>query len=257
MQRKWLLGCGALTVLGLAVLAVPVGLIGSAFMGNVAVEPGHEMANGRVTTVFDAYVACFLVDVGGGRFVLVDACMDEMAGPVRKALEAKGATLDAVEMIVLTHGHSDHTGATVAAPKIPVRAMAAELPQLEGKAAYRGPLPSLMGAVDSHIRVESPLSDGEVFTVGDTQFEVFALPGHTAGSAAILVDGLLFVGDSAGWKTSGKLVPAPWVFTDDLDQNTASLRALAKRLEPRAAEIEWIVPAHTGPAKGLGPLASF
>lgn len=48
---------------------------------------------------------------------------------------------------------------------------------------------------------------------------------------------------------------APWVFSDDQAQNVASLAALGRFLEPRAAEVKWIVPAHTAPIAGLAPLS--
>lgn len=253
MQRKWVMGCGGALALLLMVLAVPVVAVGSAFVGNVEIEDGRELAGGRVVTVFDTYVSCFLVDTGDGSWVLVDGCVS--AAPVEAALAARGASPANVSMILLTHGHDDHLGAAKAW-SVPVRALAAELPEMEGREAYAGPLPGLMGANDSGIRAE-PVADGDVLEVGDTRIEVFAIPGHTAGSAAFLAHGVLFVGDSAGWKTAGHLVPAPWVFSDDVPENEASLRALAKRLAPRAAEIAWLQPAHTGPTEGLQALLDF
>ncbi len=82
--------------------------------------------------------------------------------------------------------------------------------------------------------------------------------GHTARSAAYLVDGVLFVGDSADAdKKSGALVPAVWLFSDDPAQNRRSLMALAKTVEPMAAQIKWMAPAHSGPMEGTAALTHF
>jgi len=47
------------------------------------------------------------------------------------------------------------------------------------------------------------------------------------------------------------------LFSKDSGQNVASLKALAARLTPRAAEITELAFAHTGPLAGLAPLATF
>ena len=228
--------------------------IGSAFAGNAPLEDGRTYGDGSVITVVDGYVSCALLDAGDGRYVLVDACQAPDAAAIRAALQARGADLEAVALILLTHGHSDHTGGVPAFPGVSVRAMAAELPRLEGKEAYTGPITGLMGAVDSGIRVAEPLRDGEQIDLGALRITAYAVPGHTPGSAAFLANGALLLGDNAGWKEKGQLVGAPWVFSDDVDQNGASLDALGKRLMTEAATVEWLVPAHTGPGPGLRPL---
>jgi hypothetical protein len=68
---------------------------------------------------------------------------------------------------------------------------------------------------------------------------------------------VLFLGDSAGSSKDGKILPAPWQFSDDPAQNRASLMALAERLRPSAAEVKALVPAHSGVLRGLEPLLAF
>ena len=94
------------------------------------------------------------------------------------------------------------------------------------------------------VHVTRPLKDGETVRVGDVDVRVFALPGHTGGSAAYLARGLLFLGDSADANKNGELVPARWIFSDDLEQNRASLKALAAKLEP--GQVKYLVFAHSG-----------
>ncbi|HSQ61747.1 MAG TPA: hypothetical protein VLM85_00975, partial [Polyangiaceae bacterium] len=111
----------------------------------------------------------------------------------------------------------------------------------------------LVSVKPTGIHVTRALHDGEKVEVGDKEVRVFAIPGHTAGSAAYLVAGVLFLGDSAGMRSDGKLAGAPWLFSDDHAQNHASLAALAKRLEPERDGILAIAPAHTatGPFDAL------
>ncbi|MFT4625913.1 MAG: glyoxylase-like metal-dependent hydrolase (beta-lactamase superfamily II) [Myxococcota bacterium] len=255
MNRRLLLFIlAALGLTGL-MLAVPGLALYRAFSGNIPLEDGRTFAAGRVTTVVDGYVACFLVDVGEGRFLLIDACQDSSV--VRAALAAHDATPADLEAVFLTHSHIDHVAGLAGLPDVPVRALRAELPTLHGEAAHLGPLPAMMGIHDAGVRVTEPLEDGDRVRVGDATVEVFGVPGHTAGSAVYLVHGVLLVGDSSGMKTTGNMVGAPWVFSDDTEQNAASMRALAARLADRSDGIEAVVPAHTGPADGLTALSDL
>ncbi len=52
-------------------------------------------------------------------------------------------------------------------------------------------------------------------------------------------------------------MPAVRFFSASSDQNVASLKALAARLEPRAAEVKELAFAHTGPLEGFAPLEAF
>jgi glyoxylase-like metal-dependent hydrolase (beta-lactamase superfamily II) len=107
------------------------------------------------------------------------------------------------------------------------------------------------------VRVTRRLRDGEVVTVGTATIRVYAVPGHTAGSAAYLVNDVLFVGDSAQIESDGTLRPAPWLATDDRAQNRASLRRLRERLAADGVRLRAIVAAHSGPAEGDAALVAF
>jgi len=141
--------------------------------------------------------------------------------------------------------------------KADVYAMAAEKDVIEGRAKTKGPAPKMMGAHDSGVRVSHPLQDGEVVTVGDVLVTAFALPGHTAGSAVYLIDGVLYFGDGASATKDGKVTPAKYLFSDDQKQDIASLETLEKKLEPRAAEIKTLEFAHTSTLTGFEPLRAF
>jgi glyoxylase-like metal-dependent hydrolase (beta-lactamase superfamily II) len=90
------------------------------------------------------------------------------------------------------------------------------------------------------------------------RIEVFAVPGHTAGSAAYLVRGALVPGDSAETTNDGRLEPATWLFCADRRGNRASLRELNKQLATRAGEIRAIACSHSGVlTRGLAPLTEL
>ena len=211
----------------------------SAFGHNRPIVDGQEVVPG-VTIVKDGFVSIVLVDVGPGKVALVDAGNDKSGKAVLAALSRRSLGPSAVEAILLTHGHPDHTAGCRVFPQAQVYAMKSEI-ALVGDAA----------------KVTNPLDDGAVFTVGDTRVEAFATPGHTPGSAVYFTRGVLFFGDSAGGGKDGKVMPAVRLFSKDPDQNVASLKALEARLAPRAAEVKELAFAHTGPLEGFGPLEAF
>ncbi|MFZ5478710.1 MAG: MBL fold metallo-hydrolase [Myxococcota bacterium] len=241
----------ALAVVALAVAGL-VG-VGISVFGGLVPLADEELA-GVGFVVKDGYVGIGVVDVGGGRLALVDAGNDPDAEALALAVGARGRDLEDVAAVFLTHGHRDHVAAIPRLAHARVYAMEPEAPFLAGEVAYRGPVVRLFGPGDP-VRVTDLVRDGAAVTVGDRTFEGFHLPGHTAGSAAWLVDGVLFLGDNATIDAEGRLRPAPWVFSDDTAQNRASLRALAERVEGR--DVRRLVPSHSGSHAGAAPLLAF
>jgi glyoxylase-like metal-dependent hydrolase (beta-lactamase superfamily II) len=223
------------------------------FSGRAPLEAGTR---GAVTTVIDGYVGVSIVDTAAG-IVLVDCGADPDGEAIIGALAAAGHTPEDVEAILITHGHSDHIGACHRFPGARIVSIAEEVAHIEGREKPGGPLSRLMPLSVRPFAVTDPLQDGDRFSLGVVTIEVFHLPGHTVGSAAYLVDGVLFLGDSAGLHEDGELSGAPWIFSDDTAQNHEALVALAGKLAPRADEITALVFGHSGPADSIAPLLEY
>ena len=222
------------------VLVVAVGAVAySAFGHNRPIVDGQEPASG-VRTVKDGFVSVFVLDAGKGQVALIDAGNDAAGKPILAELQRRGSSASAVAAIFLTHGHGDHTAGCKQFPAAEVYAMAADAPLIGDAAA-----------------IKHPLQDGEAVQIGDLRVEAFALPGHTPGSVAYLARGVLFFGDSAGGGKDGTVMRAVRLFSKDPAQNVVSLKALAARLQPRAAEVKTLAFAHSGPLEGFQPLADF
>lgn len=232
----------ALKWIGLVVLLLGIALGAgwySAFGHNSPILDGRELAPG-VETVKDGFVSIFILDVGPGKVALVDAGKDGSGRALLAALARRGLTRESISAIFLTHGHGDHTAGCKLFPDAQVYALANEV-SLVGDAA----------------KVTHPLKDGDVASVGDLRVEVFAVPGHTPGSAVYLARGVLFFGDSAGASKSGVMMKAVRLFSKDSGQNVASLKALEARLLSRASEVKELAFAHTGPLEGFQSFAAF
>jgi len=240
----------------LVVVLAGAALIGSAFLGRQSITDGFE-SNG-VRIVKDGFVSVGVVPTGAGKVVLIDAGNDASAAAILADLSRHQLGADAVTAIFLTHGHPDHTTGVRAFSGARVLSLDREVGLVEGREGAHGPLTRLMPVSPTGIKVSDPLMDGQTVTVGDVAVRAFAVPGHTAGSAAYLVNGVLFMGDAADASSSGNVTAAPWVFSDSQAEDRESLIDLERRLEDEKADVKVIAFAHSGvKTDGLASLAAF
>ena len=244
--------------LGVLVLVLVAGvawLLAVTFLGRRGTLDRQEFDRIRVVAAGPSSVG--IIPTRDQRVVLIDAGGDDAGEAILGEMAGLGLGRDAVVAVLLTHGHPDHTAAIAQFPRAQVMALGAEVPLVEGREGSRGPVTRLFPVSPTGINVASALRDGAVVTFGGTQIRVYAVPGHTAGSAAFLADGVLFVGDSADVTTNGSLQGSPWIFSDSQAENRASLVRLEQRLIADRASVTAIVPSHSGYTTGLAPLTDF
>ena len=98
---------------------------------------------------------------------------------------------------------------------------------------------------DDGIQVTDTVVDGDVIAVGELEFEVLHVPGHTAGNLCLLADGVLLTGDTALSFKDGTVGPAPERYSDDPQQAMSELLSLRDRLAERSEDLTAVVFAHS------------
>ncbi len=233
------------------IIGIPVLLFGLYITIALGLAPplvgGLRLGGGAVTSVLTGTfgpidIGAYVFELADGSAGLVDAGMDPDATEIKSALSRMGKTSDDVKAILITHRHNDHVAGAAGFPQAVVYVLEPDL-----EAVRRRPTAP---------RTTRGLHDGERLDLYGTTVEVYALPGHTAGSAAFLIHGVLFLGDSAQAIRGGILGPNT-MLSEDSEATVRSMRALAERLRPRQSEISHIAFAHSGPLEGLGPLLDW
>jgi hydroxyacylglutathione hydrolase len=246
----------AIAILFLLLLVTAAVLVGSAFIGRQPLTDGVEFNGIRI--VKDGIVGIAVVPVGEKEVALIDAGNDPTGKAILAELSRRELGPDAVTAILLTHGHPDHTAAIHLFGKAQVMALEPEVHLVEGKARAGGPFTLFMPLKPTGVKVSRTLSDGDTVMLGQIPVCVYAVPGHTQGSAAYLVDGVLFLGDAADVDKNGEMEISPWIFTDDQAQDRVSLLRLGRRLGEEGTQVKAIEFAHEGLVeKGLAPLDDF
>jgi glyoxylase-like metal-dependent hydrolase (beta-lactamase superfamily II) len=246
-MKRILAGVGAVLALLLVAAAVAAWWT---FGRTTDIETGKTY--GPVTVVKDGYVACYLVDVGAGKFALVDACADRSGEAILAALRERDAGADDVSAVFLTHGHSDHVGATRIFTKAQVFAHPDEIPRIEGKEKHEGSLTKFDDGPTA--KVTGRITHEQMIGVGNKLFESFHAPGHTPGNSVLYVSGVVLLGDTGHARDAETVVPPPEQFSDDPLKAAEALAGIADALEGR--EVDVVLPAHSGPL-GLDALKRY
>lgn len=244
-----------LKIIGILAAVVVVSfafLMFKTFGGLSKMSPETLAAHG-VVSVADGFVQAFIIPDGQGGAVLVDCTADAEA----KTLKAKLQELNlSVTAILVTHGHGDHVAGCQTFPEAPLYALESEKDLVEGTGSPKGPMTKLgQNDASKMHKLTTALRDGETLDLGGLQVQVFAIPGHTSGSAAFLAKDVLFLGDSVAADSSGKLRDAPWLFSDDAIECAKSVKGLAKKLEN--VPVKALAFSHSGALNGKGALLSY
>lgn len=140
------------------------------------------------------------------------------------------------ELILLTHGHIDHTNA---AHNLKERFQAKVICHSSDRYMVESEVVSLWDLQRKTCKVDSTVDDGDIIRIGDLEFKVVHTPGHTKGSICLHVDSVLFSGDTLFRGSVGR-TDLPGGSEQDL---LISLREKIMPLSPRTI----VLPGH-GPA---------
>ena len=211
-------------------------------------------------------VNVYLIEESGG-ITIVDAGMPGYFGDLQAELAAMGRTIEDVRAVLLTHAHTDHIGFAERIRRergVPIRVHEADAALARGEVKQKNEgggqtriLPTLSFIVFGlrkgfiglkHIAEVSTFGDGATLDVPGTP-RVIHVPGHTAGSAALLVasrDAIL-VGDAFVTLNVMSGSTGPQLFQNFNADNRQALELL-KRLDGLGAGL--VLPGHGLPWDG-------
>jgi glyoxylase-like metal-dependent hydrolase (beta-lactamase superfamily II) len=192
----------------------------------------NRRSYGAATAMIDLFTSCFVLKTEVGP-VLVDACW--RPAELRVRLSENDVRPEDVQTVLLTHAHQDHVSGLSALPNARVKALAGEQSLLERYA--QRPL-------------DEALVDGQVLEFGTTRVHVYAVPGHTQGSAAYWVEGALLLGDAALVTKNGRVGQVPQDRSEDPPMAVGSLVALWDRLRAESRDVAFAIPAHSAGSTG-------
>lgn len=140
---------------------------------------------------------CYLIR-GRDRTVLVDTGLPSSAPALVQALEQAGCSPDDLDLVVLTHEHTDHAGG---AAHLSGRPLIAAHPAAAGKLGLGDDLATASSVIGDDLPpldVGLHLSDGSVIECAPYRLEVVHTPGHTSGCLSLLEPALgsLLCGDT-------------------------------------------------------------
>ena len=198
-------------------------------------------------------VNAYLVKVADG-FVLVDSGFPWQWARLQAALESAGCVPGTLRLIVLTHGDIDHCGNCAELRRrygAPIAVHRGDVSQVETGAALKRSNPTLLGKMvvllgavtyrfrgKAHLETFAPdivLDGGENLEGYGLKAGVLHLPGHTAGSIALLTeDGCLISGDTF-FKMKHPAQPL---------QSLADYRISLEKIQPLLGQIKTVYPGH-------------
>lgn len=236
----------------LAALAAPLG--GCTYHLAAIRQPGTAVA---FTTAGPWRSMVYAARTDSG-VVMVDLGWVGAGRRLRGQLRSIGAAPADVTDVFVTHSHRDHVAAWRAVRGARFHLFGAEVPYFVGTrrhvdlpsrvarffAGHSGPRPGEVKIV--------PFSGDTTFVIGRDTIRAYPVPGHTAGSAAYLFRGILFVGDAVARKPLRGFGGADPLFSMSTRLNRGSLIGLFARVPME--RVEWVCNSH---AKCARPDARF
>ena len=195
--------------------------------------------------IIDRFVYVYLI-YGTNGICLIDSGVAAAEQAIFEYLWATDRKVSDISLIVQTHSHPDHIGASrtikgetgCAVAVHPAEKAWIENVQLQ---ARERPVPGFDTLVAGSMAVDRLLEDGEVFDLGcGLKLEVFHTPGHSRGSISLLLLGYqaLFSGDAIP-------VPGELPVYEDVRASVASVRKLQA-----IKDVRFLLPSWDEPSRG-------
>lgn len=141
---------------------------------------------GNVYYIGDDFAGPLLIDTGGG-LIVIDTGMPACAPFVIHNIWALGFSPKDVKVILHTHGHFDHLGATMALKKL--SGAKVYMSKEDTDMLINRPDLAFMGHTEMGWpldAVDVELSDGGKIVLGGTEIQCVLTPGHTDGSLSFI-----------------------------------------------------------------------
>lgn len=126
----------------------------------------------------------------------LDAVIIDPAAEAKKIISTIEKNNLKPKFVLLTHGHPDHVGALYELKEkynLKVYINEKDQEMLETNSTYFGPM---LGLDIKDVKVDSYLKDGQELSLGNLKFKIIETPGHTKGGVCILIENILFSGDT-------------------------------------------------------------
>lgn len=226
-----------------------------------------EVATG-VRRLGSRFINFYLIEAGG-RLTLLDAGLGGYWNGLIQELVTMDRRIEDIDAILITHHHADHVGVAERvrrAASADAYAHPADSPVISGSRPTSTPnflaqgwhpylfrylFHAILAGVtrQAHVADLKTFADGEVLDVPGRP-RVIHVPGHTAGSCALLLESreVLFSGDALVTieLLSGK--PGPSLLPDFVNEDSREAAESLARLEPLEAKI--MLPGHGEPWRG-------
>lgn len=197
--------------------------------------------------VIERFVYVYLI-YGTNGLCLIDSGVASSEQAIFEYLWATDRKVSDISLIIQTHAHPDHIGASrtikgetrCAVAVHPAERAWVENVQLQ---ARERPVPGFDALVAGSLAVDRLLEDGDVFDLGcGLKLQVFHTPGHSRGSISLLLLGYqaLFCGDAVP-------VPGDMPVYEDVRASVASVKKLMA-----IKDVRHLLPSWDEPRQGAG-----
>ena len=206
-------------------------------------------------------IAAYLIEAPDG-LTLVDAGIAGQYRDLENELKSMDRRVEDIRGVVLTHGDTDHIGYAERLRRergVPVYVHEADAARARGEVSSHpawgrwrlGATARFLwyamrrgGMRATYLTEVVPVHDGDVLDLPGSP-RIVSLPGHSAGSVAVVVPAVdaVFVGDALTTRhvLTGRRGPQPAPFTDDTDAARGSHQKLA------TIDATWVLPGHGAP----------